>query len=141
VRLAVRTNRRPVALAVVVAGAGLAAAAITGCSSPAASSAPAPGTVGSACGTTRTGANVAVVIKVTKGTVKCGTAMSVENGYASLLKHGQIRGNGGGAPVTVEGWTCQGYPTPEVLKTGNASQCHTASAQVVAVIQLPASSS
>jgi hypothetical protein len=51
-----------------------------------ASSATVPGTVGSTCGTTRTGANVAVVIKVTtitKGTVKCGTAMDVENAYAS----------------------------------------------------------
>jgi hypothetical protein len=142
-RLAARANRRRLAVAAAwtVAGTGLTAAAISGCSSSAATSAPAPGAVGSTCGTTRTGANVAVIIKVTKGTVRCGTAMSVENGYATLLKHGQVRGNGGGAPVTLKGWTCQGYPTPEVLRTGNASECHTTGAEVVAVIQLPASAS
>jgi hypothetical protein len=133
----VRTNRRRLALA--AAGTGLAAVAITGCSSSTAS--PAPGAAGSTCGTTRTGANVSVVIKVAKGTVNCATVLNVENGYASLLRHGQIRGNGGGAPVTVKGWTCQGYPTPQVLKTGDASECHTARAEVVAVIQLPASGS
>lgn len=132
-----RINRRRVALA--VAGGGLAAAMVTGCSSSPGASGPPPGATGSACGTTRTGANVPVVIKVFRGTVNCATALSVENAYASLLKSGQIRGNGGGAPVTVRGWTCQGYPTPEVLKTGNASQCHTADAEVVAVIKLPSS--
>lgn len=128
-----RTNRRWVALA--VAGGGMTAGMLAGCSGTP------PGSVGSNCGTTRTGANVPVVIKVTKGTVNCATALSVENEYAALLKSGQIHGNGGGAPATVKGWVCQGYPTPEVLKTGNASECHTASAEVVAVIQLPSSGS
>jgi hypothetical protein len=41
----------------------------------------------------------------------------------------------------VNGWTCQGYPTPHVLATGAASECHTGSAEVVAVLALPASSS
>ena len=50
---------------------------------------------------------------------------------------GQVRGNGGGAPVAVSGWICQGYPTPEVLSTGNTSQCHTGSAAIVAVLPVP----
>jgi hypothetical protein len=49
--------------------------------------------------------------------------------------------NGGGAPVTVDGWTCEAYPTPQVLRTGDASECHTASAEVVAVLSLPSASS
>jgi hypothetical protein len=105
------------------------------------SSAPAPGSTGTSCGTTRTGANVPVVIKVAKGTVDCPTAMRVEQSYATLLKDGDIRGNGGGAPVTVNGWTCQGYPTPQVLRTGAASECHTATAEVVAVLALPSTGS
>ena len=128
-----RTARRWAA-AVTVVGCGLLGLA-------ACSSAPAPGSTGTSCGTTRTGANVPVVIKVNKGTVDCPTAMRVEQSYAMLLKEGDIRGNGGGAPVAVNGWTCQGYPTPEVLRTGAASECHTATAEVVAVLALSSTGS
>jgi len=129
---------------------------IAGCSAASgASSAPAPGAgaavsgalspqptpSGTACGHTRTGAGVPVIVKVTKGTVDCATAMRIENSYASLVKHGDLQGNGGGAPLSVSGWTCQGYPTPQVLATGAASECHTASAELVAVLALPATSS
>jgi hypothetical protein len=115
-------------LALLAGGAGL----LAGCTSAAAGAGP-----GASCGTTRTAANVPVVIKVAKGTVNCGTALRVENEYAAKIRTGQVRGNGGGAPVTVSGWTCQGYPTPEVLSTGNASQCHTGSAAIVAVLPVP----
>ena len=114
----------PVAL--LAGGAGL----LAGCGSAAAGP-------GASCGTTHTAANVPVVIKVAKGTVNCGTALQVENEYAAKIRDGQVQGNGGGAPVAVGGWTCQGYPTPEVLSTGNASQCHTASAAIVAVLPVP----
>jgi hypothetical protein len=106
---------------------------LAGCSSPA------PGVqgAGATCGTTRTAADVPVVIKVFKGTVDCGMAMRVENEYAAMIRAGQVPGNGGGAPATVSGWICQGYPTPEVLSTGNASQCHTGGAAIVAVLPVP----
>jgi hypothetical protein len=84
---------------------------------------------------------VPVVIKVTKGSVSCTTALGVENSYAAMIKGGDLKGNGGGAPLTVSGWTCQGYPTPQVLQTGATSECHTATAEVVAVLDMPASSS
>jgi hypothetical protein len=132
--------------AVLVAGccagllAGCCAGLLTGCSSTKAT--PGSGAVGvvgpgATCGTTRTAANVPVVIKVTKGSVVCGTAMQVEDEYAAKIRAGQVQGNGGGAPVTVSGWTCQGYATPEVLSTGNASQCHTSSAAILAVLPVP----
>jgi hypothetical protein len=102
---------------------------------------PQPTPSGKACGTTRTGAGVPVIVKVTKGDVDCATAMRIQNSYASLIKHGQLQGNGGGAPLSVSGWTCQGYPTPQVLATGAASECHTATAELVAVLALPTTSS
>jgi hypothetical protein len=108
---------------------------LAGCSSSAAA-AGARGN-GATCGTTRTAANVPVVIKVAKGTVNCAVALQVENSYAAMIRDGQVRGNGGGAPVAVSGWTCQGYPTPEVLSTGDASQCHTSSAAITAVLPVP----
>ena len=92
---------------------------------------------GATCGTTRTAADVPIVIKVVKGTVSCGTALKIEDEYAAMIRDGQVRGNGGGAPVTVSGWTCQGYNTPEMLQTGNASQCHTGSAEILAVLPVP----
>ncbi len=105
------------------------AAMLSGCSSVAAGAG-----AGASCGTTKTAADVPVLIKVAKGTVNCGTALQIENEYAAKIKSGQVPGNGGGAPVKVGGWTCQGYNTPEVLSTGNASQCHTASAVILAVL-------
>jgi len=92
---------------------------------------------GATCGSTHTAAGVPVIIKVAKGSVNCKTAMQVENEYATRIKDGQVRGNGGGAPVAVSGWTCQGYSTPEVLSTGNASQCHTGGAAILAVLPVP----
>jgi len=44
---------------------------------------------------------------------------------------------GGGAPVVVNGWTCQGYDTPVVLKTGNASQCRSGGNAILAVLAVP----
>jgi hypothetical protein len=112
-----------------------------GCSSSGvnASGGPTAGVTAS-CGTTRTGANVPVVIKVAKGDVDCRTALKVENDYATMIKRGELRGNGGGAPLQVDGWTCQGYPTPEVLRTGNASECHSGSSEILAVLNLAAPS-
>jgi len=107
---------------------------VAGCS---AAQAPA----GATCGTTRTAAGVPVVIKVAMGSVNCKTAMQVENEYAARIRNGQVRGNGGGAPVVVDGWTCQGYNTPEVLSTGNASQCHDGGTTILAVLAVPTATS
>jgi hypothetical protein len=124
---------RAVTLAGLMGLAGL--VGLAGCSSGAAS-----GATGTSCGDTRTGVNVPVAIVVAKGTVDCATALRVEQGYAAAIAAGELRGNGGGAPLPVDGWTCQAYPTPQVLRTGEASECHTANAEVVAVLSLPSAS-
>ena len=103
---------------------------VTGCSSGQA-------TAGGTCGTTHTAAGVPVVIMVAKGSVNCKTAIQVENEYAARISAGQVPGNGGGAPAVVSGWTCQGYDTPEVLRTGNASQCHNGGNAILAVLPVP----
>jgi hypothetical protein len=92
---------------------------------------------GATCGTTRTAADVPVTIKIVKGSVTCGTARKVEDEYAAMIRDGRVAGTGGGAPVMVSGWTCQGYNTPEMLQTGNASQCHTSTATILAVLPVP----
>ena len=111
----------------VLCGLSACAALVTGCSS-------AQATAGATCGTTHTAAGVPVVIKVARGSVDCQAAMRVENEYAARIRDGQVSGNGGGAPVVVNGWTCQGYDTPVVLKTGNASQCRDGGAAILAVL-------
>ena len=103
---------------------------MTGCSSGLA-------TPGASCGSARTAAGVPVVVTVAKGSVNCTTAIRVENEYAARISGGQVRGNGGGAPVVVSGWTCQGYDTPEVLRTGNASQCRSGGNAILAVLAVP----
>jgi hypothetical protein len=124
--------------------AGLRAAALgLGVGILAACGAGGPGGAGASttCGTTRTGANVPVIIKVGKGSVSCGIAMRIENSYAAMVRSGEVEGNGGGAPVKVHGWTCQGFPTPEVLRTGRTSACRSDGAEVLAVLPPPSGTS
>jgi hypothetical protein len=109
---------------------GLGGCFLTGCSSS-------PATAGTNCGSARTAAGVPVVITVARGSVNCTTAIRVENEYAARIRDGQVAGNGGGAPVVVSGWTCQGYDTPEVLRTGNASQCRSGGNAILAVLAVP----
>ena len=123
------TDRRGLGVAGVALGLGV----LAGCGTSAASTPSA----GQTCGTTRTGVNVPVVIKISEGPVSCATALRVENSYAAVVRTGQIRGNGGGAPVTVSGWTCRGFPTTEVLKTGQASACRSGGAEILAILPPP----
>ncbi|MBV9451960.1 MAG: hypothetical protein JO345_39355 [Streptosporangiaceae bacterium] len=117
------------AVAVTLAFAGLVTCPLVGCS-PASDG-------GTTCGTTRTAADVPVMIKVAKGNVDCQTAMTVENRYTTMIRSGQVKGNGGGSPVAVDGWTCQGYPTPELLRTGDTSQCRSGGEEILAVLPAP----
>ena len=114
-------------------GLGLGACLVTGCSSG-----PATAGAGATCGSTHTAAGVPVIIKVARGSVNCTTAMRVENEYAARIRAGQVPGNGGGAPVVISGWTCQGYATPEMLRTGNTSQCRDGGNVILAVLPVPA---
>lgn len=88
------------------------------------------------CGSSRTAVNVPVVIEVEKGTTSCPEAMRIQRGYTGLVKSGKVGGNGGGAPVQVDGWTCQGTDTTTTVQTGEASECHKGGTEIVAVLKL-----
>ncbi|HEX3922544.1 MAG TPA: hypothetical protein VHY31_09690 [Streptosporangiaceae bacterium] len=97
------------------------------------------GTTGmTACGMTKTAANVPVSIQIAHGHVPCATALAVERDYAKAIASGQVPGTGGGAPVHVQGWTCQGFATPVVLKTGQASKCVNGGTEILAILPAPA---
>src|SRR5262249_23593516 len=98
------------------------------------------GTPLTGCGTTRTAAGVQVEIEIERGQVTCPAALAVERDYARVLASGKVRGNGGGAPVTVRKWVCQGFATPEVLATGHTSACRKGGARILAVLKMPTSS-
>lgn len=87
-----------------------------------------------ACGTTKTAANVPIHIEVTSGHVSCATALSIERKYAEAIRSGLAPGNGGGGPVKVNGWTCQGYATPVVLHTGKVSKCVKDGTEILAIL-------
>lgn len=95
---------------------------------------------GRSCGSGRTAAGVKVMIVVKRGQVACGTAQAIERSYAQAIASGKVAGNGGGAPVTVQGWVCQGFNTPVVLRTGNASKCSKDGAEIMAVLPAPSGS-
>jgi len=120
-------HRAPLRLAALIAAT---AAVAAGCGHPAAAT-----TV--SCGTTRTAANVPVRIEITKGKVSCSDALAIERGYARAIAEGKEPGNGGGGPVTISGWKCQGFPTPKVLKTGWASRCVRDGSEILAVLPPP----
>jgi hypothetical protein len=86
------------------------------------------------CGTSKTAANVPVTVQVNSSQVSCSTVLAIEKDYAQDIREGKAPGNGGGGPVTVQGWTCQGFPTPEVLKTGNASKCIKGRMEILAIL-------
>jgi hypothetical protein len=115
-----RKRARPVLFAVLLALAA-------GCS-PSGSS-PGPSARGTttakltACGTASTAAGVTVHVEIAKGHVPCSTALAIEQSYARAVRSGLAPGNGGGGPVTIKGWTCQGFTTPVVDQTGDTSRC------------------
>jgi hypothetical protein len=96
------------------------------------------GSAMTACGETKTAANVPVDIQIARGQVSCTTALAVERAYAKAILSGKVPGTGGGAPVHVQGWTCQGFATPVVLKTGQASKCVQDSTEILAILPAPA---
>jgi hypothetical protein len=116
-----------------VTGAQPTGAGTQGAAAHAADSTPLPG-----CGTTRTSAGVPVEIEIEHGPVPCRAALAVERAYARAIASGKVPGNGGGAPVRIQGWVCKGFTTPEVLATGHASMCGKGAAQIVAVLKLSA---
>jgi hypothetical protein len=80
-----------------------------------------PAATGHKCGTGKTAAGVPVTVEVGQGAVGCITAMKIERAYAAALASGHAPRNAGGGPVSVKGWVCTGYDTPQILRTGDAS--------------------
>src|SRR5712692_9058698 len=126
-------------------GMAAVAAAVVGCgasgASPGGKTPPAVARTDNAvtsCGTTKTAANVPVRIHVQRGPATCKTAMIVERDYAKAIMAGRAPGNGGGGPVMINGWTCQGFATPVVLRTGKASKRVKGTAEILAVLPAPA---
>jgi len=109
----------------------LCALALAGC---AAGSKPAAAVIED-CGTSRTAANVPVEVEVDRGQVACSQALAVEANYAKAIVAGLAPGNGGGGPVQVNGWTCQGLDTPQLLKTGETSKCAKDGREIVAILK------
>jgi hypothetical protein len=102
--------------------------------------APVAGAPATRCGSVRTAAGVPVQVEVLHGVAACRIALAVERSYTRALAAGKVSGNGSGAPVTVHGWVCQGFNTPEVLATGHASVCHKNGTEILAVLPAPGSS-
>ena len=87
------------------------------------------------CGPSKTAANVPVEVEIYRGTVSCAAAMKVEKNYADAIISGHAPGSGGGGPVTVSGWTCQGFATPQVLKTGDVSKCSRHGTEIIEILK------
>jgi len=139
----VPASERLIAPACGVAVAALLVLLVTGCgshaSSPSGGASPKETSAAlTACGETKTAANVPVDIQIARGQVSCSTALAVERAYAKAILSGKVPGTGGGAPVHVQGWTCQGFTTPIVLKTGQASRCVEGSTEILAILPAPA---
>jgi hypothetical protein len=132
-----------VVLAVLTASAAAGCGAAQGNSSGPGSPGSQPsvgGATGTQCGTVRTAAGVPVEIDVQRGATACREALAVERAYTRAIASGKVRGNGGGAPVTIRGWVCQGYNTPQVLATGRASACHKNGMEILAILPTPSAS-
>lgn len=89
---------------------------------------------GGSCGRAYTAGHVPVVLRVSGGAVPCTQAQQAESGYNADIVAGKAKGNGGGGPVLVNGFTCQGFPTPHILQTGEVSRCSSGAGQFDAVL-------
>jgi hypothetical protein len=93
------------------------------------------------CGKAKTAADVPVDVEVIRGHASCRSALTIERAYARAIRSGLAPGNGGGGPVKVRNWTCQGFATPVVLQTGNASKCVHGGNEILAILPPTSSSS
>jgi hypothetical protein len=136
-RWQVRAVRAALALTAVAlaAGCGPKNSGTSGAGSPTQAGTPNPGV---SCGTAKTAANVPVQVFLSHGSAPCKTVLSVQKDYAKAILDGSAPGNGGGGPVKIDGWTCQGFATPVVLRTGQASKCVRGSAEILAILPSPA---
>jgi len=121
--------------------AALIAVTTAGCSGSPQPTGPATRTKATKCGTSKTAADVPVEVFIARGQVHCRTAMTVVRAYAAAIRSGHAPGNGGGGPVKVNGWTCQGFSTPEVLNTGRTSKCVRGGAEILEILPPPPSPS
>ena len=113
--------------------------AAAGCSGHA--PAPAGKTGVAACGTAKTAADVPVRVLVARGHLACSAARAVVLAYAKAVRSGKAPGNGGGGPVRIKGWTCQGFTTPVVLRTGKAAKCLHQDVEILEILPPPPSPS
>jgi hypothetical protein len=120
-------------------GCGAHSPAASAPTSPAAQSA-SPMPSGRLCGMGKTAVGVPVQVQVVRGAVGCTAAMKVEHTYAAELASGKAPGNGGGGPVTISGWVCVGFDTPEILRTGDTSKCTRDGAEIAEVLPSPSAS-
>ncbi len=86
------------------------------------------------CGASQTAAHVPVTLSVNSTAVSCSDAKTVEQEYAEAIREGKAPGAGGNGPVKISGWTCSAFPTPEMLKTGNASKCVKGTTEILATL-------
>ncbi len=129
----------PAVLALILlAGCGAHGSAGPAASAAAQSASPMPS--GRPCGMARTAAGVPVQVQVVRGTVDCPAAVRLQRAYAAKVASGQAPGNGGGGPITVSGWVCVGFDTPEILRTGDTSKCTRHGAEITAVLPSPSAS-
>jgi hypothetical protein len=143
--LAARRPAGPAVLALaVLTGCALTGCSATGSATPAAAASntqsPMPAATGHKCGAGKTAADVPVLVEVGQGPVGCSTAMRIERAYAAALASGKAPGNGGGGPVSIKGWVCAGFDTPEILRTGDASKCSKGPSEILAVLAMPSGS-
>ncbi len=115
--------------------------AAAGCNGSAQSPGTATRTKVTACGTAKTAAAVPVRVEVTEGHISCGAARAVVRAYADAIRSGHAPGNGGGGPVKINGWTCQGFATPIVLQTGKTSRCVRGGVEILEILPPPPSPS
>lgn len=123
-------------LAALAAGIAATAALVAGCGHSGGSPAKAAAAAHKAvmCGSAKTPANVPVKVEIVRGSVPCPAALAVEHAYTAAVAAGKAPGNGGGGPVEISGWQCEGFATPVMLKTGDVSKCLKDGTEIMTVL-------
>jgi hypothetical protein len=130
VRRACRPYRQLMPISLCLASIVICSLAVSACGHSASTSASKP----VSCGTGQTAAHVPVTLSVNSASVSCSDAKTIEQDYAAAIREGKAPGAGGSGPVKISGWTCSAFPTPEMLKTGDASKCVKGTTEILATL-------
>lgn len=96
---------------------------LTGCGSSGKSKPGRTTAAAAECGKVDTAGGVSAYLKVTRGSVSCGEAVSIYKAFFAEIAAGKAPGQGSGGGLPVQGWSCVIHPPDQIRQNGRGADC------------------